>query len=42
MTVAHTSMEEISRWVLPFFAALAPGTSTPVLSRWLPDALGIR
>jgi C4-dicarboxylate transporter DctM subunit len=44
--IAETSMEEVSRWVLPFFAALLAVlvlvTYIPALSLWLPDALGIR
>jgi len=36
----------VSRWVLPFFAALVVAlllvTYFPVLSLWLPDALGVR
>ncbi len=44
--IAETSMEEVSRWVLPFFAALLAALVLviyiPALSLWLPDALGIR
>lgn len=44
--IAGTSMEEISRWVLPFFVALLAALVLviyiPALSLWLPDALGIR
>jgi C4-dicarboxylate transporter DctM subunit len=44
--ISGTPMEEVSRWVLPFFAALVVAlllvTYFPVLSLWLPDALGVR
>ena len=44
--IANTSMEEVSRWVLPLFAALLAALAlvvyVPALSLWLPDALGIR
>jgi len=44
--ISGASMEEVSRWVLPFFAALVVAlllvTYFPVLSLWLPDALGVR
>jgi tripartite ATP-independent transporter DctM subunit len=44
--ISGASMEEISRWVLPFFVALlgvlALVIAFPGLSLWLPDALGIR
>jgi TRAP-type C4-dicarboxylate transport system permease large subunit len=39
-------MEEVSRWVLPFFAALVVAlllvVYIPALSLWLPNALGVR
>ncbi len=44
--ISGASMEEVSRWVLPFFAALVVAllvvTYFPALSLWLPDALGVR
>jgi tripartite ATP-independent transporter DctM subunit len=44
--ISKTSMEEVSRWVLPFFLALLVAllliTYIPALSLWLPDILGIR
>jgi len=44
--IAGTSMEEVSRWALPFFAALLAVlllvVYVPALSLWLPDALGVR
>jgi C4-dicarboxylate transporter, DctM subunit len=44
--ISGASMEEVSRWVLPFFAALVLVLLLvilfPPLSLWLPDALGIR
>ncbi|MBI4537773.1 MAG: TRAP transporter large permease [candidate division NC10 bacterium] len=44
--ISGAPMEEVSRWVLPFFAALVAAlllvTYFPVLSLWLPDALGVR
>lgn len=40
------SMEDVSRWVLPFFLALMVTLVIvilfPPLSLWLPNALGIR
>src|SRR3990170_2869713 len=44
--ISGASMTEISRWVMPFVAALVAVlllvTHVPALSLWLPDALGIR
>ncbi len=44
--ISGASMEEISRWVLPFFFALLVVLGLvivfPALSLWLPDALGIK
>ena len=44
--IANVSMEEVSRWVVPFFLALLVALALvvyiPALSLWLPDALGIR
>ena len=44
--ISRASMDEISRWVLPFFLALVAVllliTYVPALSLWLPDRLGIR
>jgi len=44
--ISGASMEEISRWVLPFFAALMAVLilviAFPSLSLWLPDLLGVR
>jgi len=44
--ISGASMEEVSRWVLPFFAALMVVLVLvmfiPALSLWLPDTLGIR
>jgi C4-dicarboxylate transporter DctM subunit len=44
--IANVSIEEVSRWVLPFFlallAALALVVYVPALSLWVPDRLGIR
>lgn len=44
--ISGASMEEVSRWILPFFCALmavlAVVMALPQLSLWLPDALGIR
>jgi C4-dicarboxylate transporter DctM subunit len=44
--ISGASMEEVSRWVLPFFAALVVAlllvTYFPILSLWVPDALGVR
>jgi C4-dicarboxylate transporter DctM subunit len=44
--ISKAPMEEVSRWVLPFFLALTAAlllvTYIPALSLWLPDALGVR
>jgi len=44
--IAGVSMEEVSRWVLPFFLALLAVlllvVYVPAFSLWLPDALGVR
>ena len=44
--ISGASMEEVSRWVLPFFLALIAVlllvTYVPALSLWLPDLLGVR
>jgi tripartite ATP-independent transporter DctM subunit len=44
--ISKTPMDEVSRWVLPFFFALVAAlllvTYVPALSLWLPDALGVR
>ena len=44
--IAGISIEEVSRWVLPFFLALLAAlllvVYVPALSLWLPDALGVR
>jgi C4-dicarboxylate transporter DctM subunit len=44
--ISGTPMEEVSRWVLPFFAALVVAlllvVYIPALSLWLPNALGVR
>ena len=44
--ISRTPMDEVSRWVLPFFFALVAAlllvTYIPELSLWLPDALGVR
>jgi tripartite ATP-independent transporter DctM subunit len=44
--IGGTTMEEVSRWVVPFFLALLAAllliVYVPPLSLWLPDALGIR
>ena len=44
--ISGTPMAEVSRWVLPFFAALVVTlllvTYIPALSLWLPNALGVR
>jgi tripartite ATP-independent transporter DctM subunit len=44
--ISGAPIEEVSRWVLPFFGALVIAlllvTYIPALSLWLPDALGVR
>jgi tripartite ATP-independent transporter DctM subunit len=44
--ISKASMDEISRWVIPFFLALVAAlllvTYIPALSLWLPDVLRIR
>jgi tripartite ATP-independent transporter DctM subunit len=44
--ISKASMEEISRWVIPFFLALVVAlllvTYFPILSLWLPDLLRVR
>jgi tripartite ATP-independent transporter DctM subunit len=44
--ISGASMEEVSRWVVPFFAALilvlVLVIAFPALSLWLPNALGIK
>ncbi len=44
--ISKTSMDEVSRWVFPFFLALVVAlllvTYIPALSLWLPNALGVR
>ena len=44
--ISKTPMAEVSRWVLPFFAALVVAlllvTYIPALSLWLPDLLGVK
>jgi tripartite ATP-independent transporter DctM subunit len=44
--IAGISMEEVSAWALPFFAALIGAlmivTYVPAVSLWLPSALGVR
>ncbi len=44
--IAGTSMEEVSRWALPFFVALLAAlllvVYVPALTLWVPDMLGIR
>ena len=44
--ISGAPIEEVSRWVLPFFfallAALLLVTYFPALSLWLPDALGVK
>jgi len=44
--ISKASMDEISRWVIPFFLALVAAlllvTYIPALSLWLPDILRIR
>jgi len=44
--ISGAPMEEVSRWVLPLFAALLVAlllvTYIPALSLWLPDLLGVR
>ncbi len=44
--ISGASMDEVSRWVMPFFLALVVAlllvTFIPALSLWLPDALGVR
>ncbi len=44
--ISKISMDEVSRWVLPFFLALVVVlllvTYIPALSFWLPNALGVR
>jgi len=44
--ISGASMEEVSRWVLPFalalIAVLLLVTYVPALSLWLPDLLGVR
>lgn len=44
--ISGASMDDISRWVMPFFLALVAVlllvTYIPALSLWLPDVLRIR
>ncbi len=44
--ISGAKMDEISRWVMPFFLALVVAllltTYIPALSLWLPNALGVR
>jgi C4-dicarboxylate transporter DctM subunit len=44
--ISRTPMDEVSRWVMPFFLALVVAlllvTYIPALSLWLPNALGVR
>jgi C4-dicarboxylate transporter DctM subunit len=44
--ISRTPMDEVSRWVMPFFLALVVAlllvTYIPALSLWLPNLLGVR
>jgi C4-dicarboxylate transporter DctM subunit len=44
--ISKTPMDEVSRWVMPFFFALVAAlllvTYIPALSLWLPDLLGVK